>query len=335
MRFGTIARQQQARFRDTLPVAARSPTDDKGLRHGHLLALGHEIENLMPELRGQGGALDLFSSRGIKWWRNGRSSDGPGDGPTRNLASSQVACVNFLLPLARRPDAMLAFLRAVDPDVVEVEPIPDPGGQPPSLVEFEWVGWKEPLEGGRITRGAMQTSADAIALGRTQNGRRAYVFEWKYCEEYLRPADMGEGSAGATRRRRYKDRYEAEDSAFRGATPLDEFLFEPFYQLLRLRLLADEIERTGLSPDHPVAEARVVVVCPEANSDYRLAVQTTPLAKRYPRLTAVEVIMRAELRDPRGIAFAASEDLVARFSSSSQAPMLADWLDYHLGRYGW
>ena len=58
-----------------------------------------------------------------------RSGDAKGqDGPTRNLASSQVACVNFLLPLARRPAALLALVRQLDPEVVAVEPIPDPLG---------------------------------------------------------------------------------------------------------------------------------------------------------------------------------------------------------------
>ena len=33
------------------------------------------------------------------------------------MASSQVACVNFLLPLARIPSALLAIIRAIDDDV--------------------------------------------------------------------------------------------------------------------------------------------------------------------------------------------------------------------------
>jgi len=336
MRFGAIARAQQAIFRATLPAPASTPTDDKGLRHGHLLAVGHERENLIAELRGPGGARDLFSSRGIKWWRNGRSGDQPGvQGPTRNLASSQVACVNFLLPLARRPAALLAFLRQIDPAVIAVEPIPDPQGAAPELVEFEWVGWSAPIEGGRISRGAMQTSADAVVLGRTEAGIRAFVFEWKYCEEYLYPDDKGAGSSGDTRRRRYQRRYAASDSAFQGDVPLDEFLFEPFYQLMRLRLLADEIERSGLGPDLAVADARVVVVCPAANRAYLLPVQSTPLAKRFPALPTVEAIMQATLRQPDGIQIAASEAVVAGLRASPAATSIAPWLDYHALRYGW
>ncbi len=336
MRFGTIARARQARFRETLPEAARTPTDDKGRRHGHLLAQGQEHHNLLPELRGPGGAVDLFRSRGIKWWRNARSGDVPGvDGPTRNLASSQLACVNFLLPLARRPPALLAFLRLVDPEVIAVEPIPDRAGGEPALVEFEWVGWDAPLEGGRVTRGAMQTSADALVVGRTAEGLRAFVFEWKYCEEYTRPSDKGAGTSGDTRRGRYQARYAAPDSSFRGDVPLDDFLFEPFYQLMRLRLLADEMQRGGVTPSLAITDARVVVVCPAANHDYLVPVASTPLARRYPELPTIEVVIQATLRDPRGIQVASSEMLVAGLRASGVADKLGDWLDYHALRYGW
>ena len=117
--------------------------------------------------------------------------------------------------------------------------------------------------------------------------------------------------------------------------PLDEFLFEPFYQLMRLRLLADEVERSGIGPGLAVADARVVVVCPAANRDYRLAVPSAPPARRYPQLTTVEAVVQATLRDPRGIAVAASEALVAGLRASDQAKNLRDWLDYHALRYGW
>jgi hypothetical protein len=117
--------------------------------------------------------------------------------------------------------------------------------------------------------------------------------------------------------------------------PLEEFLFEPFYQLMRLRLLADEVERTGIGPGLAVADTRVVVVCPEANRDYRLAASSTPLARRYPDLTTVEEVMRATLRDPVGIAVASSEALVAGLRAWERADTIGSWLDYHAGRYGW
>ena len=94
--FGAIERKRQAAFRKGLTT----PTDPIGLRHDYLLALGCEEENLFPTLRGENGAPRYFADRDIKWWQarvSGDASDGKR--PTRNMASSQIACVNFLLPL--------------------------------------------------------------------------------------------------------------------------------------------------------------------------------------------------------------------------------------------
>jgi hypothetical protein len=287
----------------------------------------------MPSLRRPGGALDFFRQRRIKWWTNSRSGDRKGAAPTRNLASSQVACVNFLLPLASVPGALAEALRAIDPDVVDVLPIVHEGR--PSLVEFEWVGWREPLEGGRITRGWKQTSADALIVARTARGCRAYVFEWKHCEEYRYPKNKGLGESGDTRRRRYAARYSAPTSAFNGAAPLDEFLFEPHYQIMRLLLLADRMRDEGATETLRVDEARVVVACPVANIDYRNIVKTTPLARRFPQHDTVEEVIRATLKDRTRFAVAAQEDIVAKLRSSTIALRLSFWLDYHQMRYGW
>jgi len=116
-RFGVVARRQQQRFRDTLSAAAQQPADDKAKRNPHLLAHGDELENLYPSLRDAGGARAFFAERGIQWWTNPRSDrvpDATYAGPTRNLASSQVSCVNFLLPLASIPGALRALLQELD-----------------------------------------------------------------------------------------------------------------------------------------------------------------------------------------------------------------------------
>ena len=107
--FGNAVRRRQAHFRDTSPTISeqgRSPWDDQGRRHGYLLAVGHEDENLYPSLRGASGARRFFKWRGIRWHGS--------DGPTRNMVSSQIACVNFLLPLADIPGAVAAAVRAID-----------------------------------------------------------------------------------------------------------------------------------------------------------------------------------------------------------------------------
>ncbi len=340
--FERSAKRRQQQFRDASPTVSdrgRSPTDDKGLRNPHLLALGCEVENLFPGIRGEGGAVDFFSRRGIKLWKSSRSGDNSkSDGPTRNMASSQVACVNFLLPLADMPGALLSVLRSLDDDVVDVANICHEGHASP--VEFEWIGLGQSLEGGR-TRGSQNTSIDAFLIAETRTGkRRAYLLEWKYVEQYLSasPDFKGEGTAGDTRRLRYTKRYRASFSSFDPATApdLDDFFYEPFYQIMRQRLLADRMVRKR---ELGIDEAKVVVVVPEQNWAYRTVsdgkATTSPLlAQRFPRLETVEAVMRASLKDPD-----AQFDMVAPsnllnalsqpFSNETEG-----WAGYWRDRYG-
>ena len=340
--FERSAKRRQQQFRDTSPTISdqgRSPTDDKGVRNPHLLALGCEVENLFPGIRGEGGAIDFFSQRNIKWWKNSRSGDdSKSDGPTRNMASSQVACVNFLLPLAGIHGALLSVLRALDDDVLNVVNISNEGHT--SSVEFEWIGLGHSLEGGR-TRGSQNTSIDAFMLAETKAGRiRGYLLEWKYVERYLstRPEFKGGGTEGDTRRLRYAERYRASFSSFNPATALDldDFLYEPFYQLMRQRLLADRmVQERELGID----EAKVVVVVPEQNRAYRTvsdgkATTSPSLAQRFPRLETVEAVMRAALNNPD-----AQFDMVAPSSlldalSRSLPSETAEWVSYWQDRYG-
>ena len=155
------------------------------------------------------------------------------------MASSQVACVNFLLPLAGIPGALAAVLGSIDRDVRTVVKIRYEGNS--SEVEFEWIGLGNSLEG-TTTRGANATSIDAFLVAETDSSlRRAYLIEWKYAEQYLstRPTLKG----GVTRRLRYGHLYRASSSSFdlEAAPSLEEFLYEPFYQIMRQRLLADRM----------------------------------------------------------------------------------------------
>ena len=330
--FGKAARKQQANFRNTsstISEQGRSPSDDKGQRHGHLLAIGCEDENLYPSLRGEGGVRKFFKEREILWHRTPRSGDTRGNvGPTRNMASSQVACVNFLLPLAGIPGALAAAVGALDDDVKDIINIHHEGRTAP--VEFEWIGLGESLEKG-TTRGANNTSVDAFVVADTAAGRRAYLMEWKYVEEYKTGDDKGRGSSGLTRKARYSDPYSAESSAFSGDVPISELLYEPFYQLMRLRLLAD---RMVAKQELDVTDAKVVVVVPEGNSEYRERITSPPLAARFPQHRTVSDVLRATLKDPKA-AFASicSSALVAAVERRCGSDA-REWAVYQRERYG-
>lgn len=332
MTFVKTAREIQTRFLANSPTFTEYARSRRGSNHPHVLPLGCEAETLYPPIRTT--ALDFFVDRRIKWWKAPLSGDDVrAPGPTRNLVSSQVACVNFLLPLASIPDALVAMLRAIDSDVVEVVPMEYalPNGQlTSSLVELEWVGLTGSLEGAAATRGAHVTSADALIVGRTtQDQHRAYLFEWKNAECYSLDDFRGAGKPGQTRRDRYSALYLAADSPFSGDVPIDELLYEPFYQLMRLGLLGAKMISDG---EFDVSEARVVVACPTANSEYRARITSPGLRGRSAK--SVEDAMRIVARHPEMFRVVDPRALAAAVGTVDHA-RVKDWLAYNSARYGW
>lgn len=335
--FARSERARQAQFRErseTISAAARAPCDPAGKRHKHLLTVGCEEENLAPQVRGDAGAIGFFGDRAIKWHKSASSGDRKGPGPTRNLCSSQVACVNTLLPLREHGDHLLAVVRALDADATRVVPLQyeTKGASFSSLIEFEWTGAKGSLEG-RGSRGANATSADALIVAETMQGiRRAYLIEWKYTEEYCTPKYRGDGKSGDTRRSRYVSRQQRSQGCLDCSVPIDELLYEPFYQIARLGLLGDlmiENEEFG------VTEARVVVVCPEGNEAYRATIPSPPLARRFPQARTVEETMRSVWKNPDGVRVVSPEVITTAVSQQGVAPALDSWSSYLRERYGW
>ena len=323
--FGVLERKRQAAFRKRLT----KPSDAIGRRHDYLLALGCEEENLYPSLRGEDGAIRYFAERNIKWWQAGASGDvSDGKGPTRNMASSQLACVNFLLPLVEIPGALTAVLQAIDDDVTGVVNIEHQETHSP--VELEWIGLDHALEGPSVkSRGANSTSVDAFMVAETTAGLRAYLMEWKYVEEY-RTKDKGQGQAGETRRGRYAHCYK-ESPSFNGNAPFDAWLFEPFYQIMRLRLLADRmVQKQELG----VTEAKVVVVVPEENRAYRERVTSPWFRSEYPDQTVSDIVRRTLVR-PQHAYESISQLSLADAVRERDGAAVRSWGCYQRERYGW
>ena len=333
--FETREKRRQMRFRDVSPTitdAGRSPSDDKGRRNGHLLAVGNEQENLCPPLRGETEAIRFLADRNIKWWRSARSGDERGrSGPTRNLASSQLACINFMLPLAGDRDALVALLSAIDDDIVGVAAIDDPCAGTKSRVELEWIGLSHALEGpSKKTRGANTTSIDAFVVAETASGRRAYLLEWKYVEQY-RTKYLGDGDKGKTRRERYSGLY-ASSPSFKKGIPLDAWFYEPFYQIMRQRLLAD---RMVLNKELGVSDAKVVVVVPQGNEAYRGRITSPDLASAFPDAPTVADVVRRTLVRPDEAFACVSPETFAEAVRQRCGNRVAHWSAYLRARYGW
>ena len=266
----------------------------------------------------------------MDWWQAGANGDNSGGTrPTRNMASSQIACVNILLPLLEIPGAPTAMLRAIDSDVTDVATINC--GDCLSKIELEWIGLGHALEGANVTsRGANSTSVDAFLVADTRAGRRAYLLEWKYVEEY-RPRYLGEGRQGNTRRCRYGERYRTSRS-FNDIAPLDAWLYDPFYQIMRMRLLAD---RMVAERELDVAEAKVVVIVPKGNLAYRERITSPHLSSLFPEARSVADVMRISLtnreRDFASVCPSVLADAV-RLACGESATA---WGSYLRERYGW
>lgn len=216
-------------------------------------------ENLAPSIREEAEAY--FRDKRITWHRHANHG-----------LSSQVCCLNFLMPLATRPELLSQIVgQALGIEPPEMLPVESgPNGQD-WFLGFEWTGTQDYLgewpKGGTATRGANATSADAVVRFKGELGGETLLIEWKYTEAYgagltdKRSID-GKSGGNLTRTSRYGDK------AFDPVGPiradlnlnLEDFFWEPFYQLLRQQMLALFIERsTG-------ERTRVLHISPRQNS---------------------------------------------------------------------
>ena len=330
--FESGEKARQANFRMTSPTISARGRNPSDIQRPYLLALDCEDENLYPGIRGQDGAHRFFKERGIKWWSHWASGDASSvNRPTRNMASSQIACVNFLLPLIEIDGALRAVLRAIDDDVQDVITIPHEGNSSP--VELEWIGVDGPLErGAPPTRGAYTTSVDAFMVAEIADGKRAYLLEWKYTESYRKGKNLGKGRL-ETRLSRYSDLYNSESSSFIGdcEIPIMKMFYEPFYQLMRLRLLADRMVRKG---ELGVTEAKVVVVVPKGNTAYRQSITSPPLARCFPDFSKVSDVFRATLKRPDDAYKTVCPSTLVAAVERDCGDAASEWVKYQRERYG-
>jgi hypothetical protein len=138
-------------------------------------------------------------------------------------------------------------------------------------IAFEWIGdinylKEEPKIGERRRRGAGNTSIDAMMMYETAKGKKVMLLiETKYSESY--------GISYKRFRSDGSDRVENYGEFFYGpsspinlelAPNLTDFLYEPFYQLLRHFLLASQIMETGKPK---VSRVQVVHITASSNRD--------------------------------------------------------------------
>lgn len=117
------------------------------------------------------------------------------------------------------------------------------------------------------TRGANNTSADAAIRFRNQEGgTELALIEWKYTESYPvgKSALKTSVTSKETRDSRYRHLFDDPDGPLHhDVVPYDDLYFEPFYQLMRLSLLAWQVEMN----DPGIERVRVVYCAPAANHE--------------------------------------------------------------------
>lgn len=262
----------------------RQDAQAKGICRGHryefCLADGHSAENLHQSLRND--AIEYFSSRNIQW-HDGKESRML---PSNHLCCSQSCCVNVLFPMQSNDKLLTAVFKAVYPLLETPLPIFDgdmsQGGRHPYL-SFEWIGLSDYLaetrrKPGRRTRGANYTSADfAFRFQRTDGQIQIVLGEWKYTE-YYGHEDKG---TNQTRLDNYAEAFRRSPGVFacKDQGLYRGLFFEPFYQLMRLQLLAQEMEA-----NHEMDADLVTVlhVHPAANKEFTDRVTSGYLSVRFP-----------------------------------------------------
>lgn len=174
--------------------------------------------------------VEYFRRNKVSWWG--------GKTPTGHTLSSQIACINHLYTLRDDRDAVLTILQTINPDFIEPLKI-ETDSYSPSFVQFEAVSDSDHLHELTSSRGSNCTSIDALMYAKDKNEKKwLVVIEWKYVEAYS-DDDKGAGTAGAVRHSRY-DTLIATSKQLKNHN-LNWFYYEPFYQLMRQTLWAEQM----------------------------------------------------------------------------------------------
>lgn len=225
-------------------------------------------ENLYTKIRKE--AIQYFADNKIVWWPGGKE-------PTGHLLSSQIACINHLFFLRKDKEAALQVLKGINPDFVEV------------CLDFEdgYIGFEvtskesylnEVAPGKKQTRGANCTSVDAMMTGKLNSGKKIQVLiEWKYTESYPK-ACKADGSSGETRQKRYNDLILDNHSPLVAKVPIENYYYEPIYQLMRQTLLAWKMIKHKEQELHADDWLHIDVI-PENNVQLRRKVHAPDLDK--------------------------------------------------------
>jgi len=208
--------------------------------------------------------LNYFDKNAISWW-GGRK-------PTGHVLSSQIACINHLFQIREDKNAVMTILKNVSSDFEDILQI-NTDRHLPAYIQFEAVSDNDYLNEGQPTRGNNCTSVDALIYAKHKNGEKWLIpIEWKYTEFYNNQNKAIEGykadpinCKGEVRKKRYTDIINSSNYLLSS----DHFCyyFEPFYQLMRQTLWAEQMIKNKNKETLKADNFIHLHIIPDNNSD--------------------------------------------------------------------
>ena len=205
----------------------------------------------------------------------------------RNLRSSAAACINVIGNIAKNKRDLISFLNEFNLGIEDIVSFPsgasfdDQQYNDSGNVVFEWVGPKRsPLHEVGGSRGQRRTSIDAFVLAKIDGKTTQLLIEWKFTETYngISFAQRFAGISGTERLRRYssclaKLRKVKEfpfKMTYEGGLGLFDLGYEPYYQLLRMTLLAKLTTPFKFDNGLQVEDYRVVHLSHSENNELNI-----------------------------------------------------------------
>jgi len=207
-------------------------------------------DNFYPPIKDE--SIEYFQKNEISWWG--------GKKPTGHTLSSQIACVNHLFAIRNDKQAVLALLKSVSDDFVDVYKI-ETDKHTPAYIQFESVSNNDNLNEGQSNRGSNCTSIDALIFAKHKDKTKWLIpIEWKYTEHYNNTDKSIEDSYRKSPKHKKGDEAKGKErlnrycynekgrliDASNNLKSLPEYkssiyFFEPFYQLMRQTLWAEQM----------------------------------------------------------------------------------------------
>lgn len=194
------------------------------------------LKNIFKPIRSE--VIEYFKENKISWWGGGK--------PTGHVLSSQIACLNHLYRIRNDKNAVLSMLANLSYDFRDVLPITTDNFKP-AFIQFESISDNDYLNEGMPSRGKNCTSIDALIYAvHKDNSNWLIPIEWKYTEFYKDQDKSIEGCKKDPKNCKGKVRKSRYTKLIQNSKQLKSndhscYYFEPFYQLMRQTLWAEQM----------------------------------------------------------------------------------------------